>query len=71
MSCQSLCSAYFHATEDFKFQEILSALTNSGVPAQNVQKSISVCKGSSCDLFYTRYTEFYVAGCQRKVLLYL
>ena len=37
MSCLSLCSAYFRATGDLKFQDILSAITNCGAPAQNVR----------------------------------
>ena len=36
MSCQSLYSAYFCATEDLKFQDGLSDLTNSGVPPQEI-----------------------------------
>ena len=29
---ERLCSVYFRATEDSKFQDVLSAITNSGVP---------------------------------------
>ena len=33
---ERLCSAYFRTTEDLKFQDVLSAVTNSGVPAEEV-----------------------------------
>ena len=36
---ERLCSAYFRTTEDFKFQDVLSAVTNSGVPAEEVRCS--------------------------------
>ena len=32
-----LCSAYFRTTEDLKFQDVLSAVTNSGVPGKEVR----------------------------------
>ena len=32
-----LCSAYFRAIEDLRFQDILSAVTNSGVPSEEVR----------------------------------
>ena len=34
---ERLCSAYFRAIEDLKFEEVLSAITNSGVPAEEVR----------------------------------
>ena len=34
---ERLCSAYFRTTEDLKFQDVLSAITNSGVPAEEVR----------------------------------
>ena len=34
---ERLCSAYFRTTEDLKFQDVLSAVTNSGVPAEEVR----------------------------------
>ena len=34
---EGLCSAYFRTTEDLKFQDVLSAVTNSGVPAEEVR----------------------------------
>ena len=33
---ERLCSAYFRAIEDLKFQDVLSAITSSGVPAEEV-----------------------------------
>ena len=42
---ERLCSAYFHATEDLKFQDVLSAITNSGVLAEEV-RCIQYKKGS-------------------------
>ena len=34
---ERLCSAYFRTTEDLKLQHVLSALTNSGVSAEEVR----------------------------------
>ena len=34
---ERLCSAYLRAIEDLKFQDVLSAITNSGVPAEEVR----------------------------------
>ena len=34
---ERLCSAYFRTPEDLKFQDVLSAITNSGVPAEEVR----------------------------------
>ena len=34
---ERLCSAYFRTTEDLKFQDVLSAITNSGVPTEEVR----------------------------------
>ena len=61
---ERLCSAYFRAPEDLKFQDVLNAITNSGVPAEEVRciqykKSISFCEGSyvtfSTATFCTRF----------------
>ena len=54
---ERLCSVYFRRIEDLKFQDVLSAVTNSGVPAEVVRciqsKKYLSLEGSSCDLFYT------------------
>ena len=34
---ERLCSAYFRAIEDLKFQDVLTAITNSGVSAEEVR----------------------------------
>ena len=34
---EGLFSAYFRTTEDLKFQDVLSAVTNSGVPSEEVR----------------------------------
>ena len=34
---ERLCSVYFRTTEDLKFQDVLSAITNSDVPAEEVR----------------------------------
>ena len=34
---ERLCSAYFRTAEDLTFQDVLSAITNSGVPAEEVR----------------------------------
>ena len=76
---ERLCSAYFRTTVDLKFQDVLSAVTNSGVPAEEVRciqykKGFSICERSSCHLFFTYFLflfcKFYIAGCQRKILFH-
>ena len=55
---ERLCSAYFRAIEDLKFQDVLSAITNSGVPAEEVrciqyQKVSQFAKEVHVTFFYT------------------
>ena len=67
-----LCSTYFRITEDLKFEDVLSAITNSGGSLHSVQKSFSICERSSYHLFFTyfllSFCKFYIASCQRKIL---
>ena len=75
---ERLCSAYFRTTEDLKFQDVLSAVTNSGVPAEEVRciqykkvsqfaKEVHVTFSSPtfCSCFV-----IYIAGCQGKILFH-
>ena len=56
---ERLCYAYFRTSEDLKFQDVLSAITNSGVAAEDVRCIqykhffFSICKRSSSHLFFT------------------